>query len=74
LPLQASSFEWLAFPGLCLLGSASPTNPKTRISSEAMARKVLEIAEREDYELTDGTLQFLKVHSPPVVQPTLPLW
>ena len=42
--------------------------------SEAMARKVLEIAEREDYELTEGTLQFLKAHSPPVVQPTLPLW
>src|ERR1700716_3475788 len=36
--------------------------------SEAMARKVLEIAEREDYELTEGTLQFLKAHSPPAVQ------
>jgi hypothetical protein len=42
--------------------------------SEAMACKVREIAEREDYELTEGTLQFLKAHSPPVVQPTLPLW
>src|SRR3982074_2006969 len=42
--------------------------------SEAMARKVREIAEREDYELTEGTLQFLKAHSPRVVQPTLPLW
>ena len=40
--------------------------------SEAMARKVLEIAEREDYELTQGTLQFLEAHSPSVVQPTLP--
>ena len=38
----------------------------------AMARKVLEIAEREDYELTQGTLQFLEAHSPSVVQPTLP--
>ena len=37
-----------------------------------MARKVLEIAEREDYELTQGTLQFLEAHSPSVVQPTLP--
>ena len=35
--------------------------------SEAMARKVLEIAEREDYELTQGTLQFLEAHSPSVV-------
>ena len=42
--------------------------------SEAMACKVREIAEREDYELTEGTLQFLEAHSPPVVQPTLPLW
>jgi hypothetical protein len=42
--------------------------------SEAMARKVLEIAEREDYELTEGTLQFLEAHSPPLIQPTLPLW
>jgi hypothetical protein len=33
--------------------------------SEAMARKVLEIAEREDYELTEGMLQFLEAHSPP---------
>ena len=42
--------------------------------SEAMARKVLEIAERDDYELTEGTLAFVEAHSPRVVQPTLPLW
>ena len=39
-----------------------------------MARKVHEIAEREDYELTEGMLAFMKTHSPRVVQPTLPLW
>jgi hypothetical protein len=39
--------------------------------SEAMARKVLEIAEREDYELTEGTLTFIEAH---IGQPTLPLW
>ena len=42
--------------------------------SEAMARKVLEIAERDDYELTEGTLAFVEAYSPRVVQPTLPLW
>jgi hypothetical protein len=42
--------------------------------SEAMACKVREIAEREDYELTEGTLAFMEAHSPRVVQPTLPLW
>ena len=42
--------------------------------SEAMARKVREIAEREDYELTEGTLQFLDAHVGRVLQPTLPLW
>jgi hypothetical protein len=42
--------------------------------SEAMARKVLEIAEREDYELTEGTLEFVEAHGPRLAQPTLPLW
>ena len=42
--------------------------------SEAMACKVLELAERDDYELTEGTLAFVEAHSPRVVQPTLPLW
>ena len=46
----------------------------SRDVSEAMARKVHEIAEREDYELTEGTLAFMEAHSPRVVQPTLPLW
>ena len=46
----------------------------SRDVSEAMARKVREIAEREDYELTEGTLAFMEAHSPRVVQPTLPLW
>ena len=27
-----------------------------------MARKVREIAERDDYELTEGTLEFLESH------------
>jgi hypothetical protein len=42
--------------------------------SEAMALKVRELAEREDMELTEGTLAFIEAHSPRVVQPTLPLW
>ena len=46
----------------------------SRDVSEAMARKVREIAEREDYELTEGTLAFMEAHSPRIVQPTLPLW
>jgi DNA polymerase III delta prime subunit len=41
--------------------------------SEAMARKVREIAEHEDYELTQGTLDFIDAHID-VRQPTLPLW
>ena len=32
----------------------------SRDVSEAMARKVHEIAEREDYELTEGTLAFMR--------------
>jgi hypothetical protein len=35
--------------------------------SEAMACKVLELAERDDYELTEGTLAFVEAHSPRVV-------
>ena len=46
----------------------------SRDVSEAMARKVHEIAEREDYELMEGTVAFMEAHSPRVVQPTLPLW
>jgi hypothetical protein len=42
--------------------------------SEAMARKVREIAEHEDYELTQGTLDFIDAHIGRVRQPTLPLW
>ena len=42
--------------------------------SEAMAYKVREIAERERYELTQGTLDFIEAHSGRVMQPTLPLW
>ena len=41
--------------------------------SEAMAQKVREIAEREDYELTQGTLDLIDAHID-VRQPTLPLW
>ena len=41
--------------------------------SEAMAQKVREIAEHEDYELTQGTLDFIDAHID-VRQPTLPLW
>ena len=40
--------------------------------SEAI--KVREIAEHEDYELTQGTLDFIKAHTGHVMQPTLPLW
>jgi hypothetical protein len=39
-----------------------------------MARKVREIGEREDYELTQGTLNFIEAHIGRVIQPTLPLW
>jgi hypothetical protein len=46
----------------------------SRDVSEAMARKVREIAEREDYELTQGTLGFVEAHIGCVIQPTLPLW
>ena len=42
--------------------------------SEAMARKVREIAEHEDYELTQGTLDFIGAHIGRLRQPTLPLW
>ena len=42
--------------------------------SEAMAQKVCEIAEHEDYELTQGTLDFIEAHMGHVMQPTLPLW
>ena len=46
----------------------------SRDVSEAMARKVREIAELEDYELTQGTLDFIDAHIERVLQPTLPLW
>jgi hypothetical protein len=46
----------------------------SRDVSEAMARKVREIGEREDYELTQGTLNFIEAHIGRVIQPTLPLW
>jgi hypothetical protein len=46
----------------------------SRDVSEAMARKVREIAELEDYELTRGTLDFIDAHIERVLQPTLPLW
>jgi hypothetical protein len=42
--------------------------------SEAMAHKVREIAEHEDYELTQGTLDFIDAHIGRVRQPPLPLW
>ena len=38
------------------------------------AYKVREIAEREHYELTQGTLDFIEAHMGRVMQPTLPLW
>ena len=46
----------------------------SRDVSEAMAHKVREIAEHEDYELTQGTLDFIDAHIGRVRQPTLPLW
>jgi hypothetical protein len=46
----------------------------SRDVSEAMALKVREIAELEDYELTQGTLDFIDAHIERVLQPTLPLW
>ena len=39
--------------------------------SEAMARKVREIAEHEDYELTQGTLDFIDAHIGRVRQPII---
>jgi hypothetical protein len=45
----------------------------SRDVSEMMARKVREIAEHEDYELTQGTLDFIDAHIEHVLQPTLPL-
>ena len=41
--------------------------------SEAMAYRVREIAEREHYELTQETLDFIEAHMGRVMQPTLPL-
>ena len=46
----------------------------SRDVSEAMAYRVREIAEREVYELTQGTLDFIDAHIGRVRQPTLPLW
>jgi hypothetical protein len=45
----------------------------SRDVSEAMAYRVREIAEREHYELTQGTLDFIEAHMGRVMQPTLPL-
>ena len=42
--------------------------------SDVMADKVREVAQREDMELTDGTLAFLQAHEPEVKQAMLPLW
>ena len=42
--------------------------------SDVMADKVREVAQREDMELTDGTLAFLEAHEPEVKQAMLPLW
>jgi hypothetical protein len=42
--------------------------------SDAMADKVREVAQRENMELTDGTLAFLEAHEPQVKQAMLPLW
>jgi ferric-dicitrate binding protein FerR (iron transport regulator) len=42
--------------------------------SDLMADKVRAVAEREDMELTDGTLAFLEAHEPRSVQAMLPLW
>jgi hypothetical protein len=38
--------------------------------SDVMADKVSEVAQREDMELTDGTLAFLEAHEPEVKQAT----
>jgi hypothetical protein len=46
----------------------------SRDVSEAMAYVVREIAEREHYELTQGTLDFIEAHIERVRQPTLPFW
>ena len=46
----------------------------SRDVSEAMAYRVREIAEREHYELTQGTLDFIGSHMGRVMQQTLPLW
>jgi hypothetical protein len=41
--------------------------------SDVMADKVREVAQREDMELTDGTLAFVEAHEPQVKQATLRL-
>ena len=46
----------------------------SRDVSEVMAYRVREIAEREHYELTQGTLDFIGSHMGRVMQQTLPLW
>ena len=46
----------------------------SRDVSEPMAYRVREIAEREHYELTQKTLDFIEAHMGRVMQPTLPFW
>ena len=46
----------------------------SRDVSEAIAAKVRDVAEREDIELTSGTLDFIEMHTERMLQPTLPLW
>ena len=46
----------------------------SRDVSEAIAVKVRDVAEHDDIELTNGTLDFIEMHAEHVRQPTLPLW
>src|SRR4051812_23815749 len=55
-------------------GGIKKSESWSRDVSEAMAYRVREIAEREHYELTQGTLDFIEAHMGRVTEPTLPLW
>jgi hypothetical protein len=46
----------------------------SRDVSEEIAAKVRDVAEHDEIELTNATLDFIEMHTDRVRQPTLPLW
>ena len=65
----------------CMAVMGSPAGRSTQRERKLVARcfrsdgiRVREIAEREHYELTHGTLDFIEAHMGRLMQPTLPFW